>query len=179
MKKKNCSYEKEILNGLKSGSLDLSLKKHLSDCPVCAESLAIYNWMNNFREASLTGNPEIAEKKLPTAEALWQGVRRIPRPDAELEKKALMPLLFIRIFAYAAGIIVPLLLFLFYMPEIKGFIHSNPGTSSIIKSVSAILKMLVESFSFLLLPMAVCALTLIVFVFVTAFQPKKAGGTHS
>ena len=165
MKKKNCTYEKEILHGLKSGSLEASLQKHLSECPVCEESAAIYKWMNHFREESLSGSPEIAKKKLPTAEALWEGARQVKIPYAELEKKALMPLLVIRVLSYAAAIIVPLLLFLFYMPGIKGFIRSNPGTSSIIKSLSAILKMLVESFSFLLLPLTACVLTLIIFVF--------------
>jgi hypothetical protein len=173
MKKKNCTFEKKILQGLKAGSLAPVLKKHLSGCPVCEESAAIYNWMNNFREISLAESPKIAEKKLPTAETLWAGARQAVVPETELVKKALRPLLYMRMFSYAVVMIVPLFFILFYMPELKELINANPGANSIIHSLSTILKLLLESFSFLLLPMVVCVFTLVIFIFVTGFQPKK------
>lgn len=173
MKKKSCSMEKEILSGLKSGKLAAGLKKHLSGCPVCQESAELFKWMNNFRDMSLSLEPGNMKKTLPTAESLWEGAYSFHKPDKELVKKALRPLVFPRVLSYLAVVIVPIFIALFYLPGIKEFIKANPGSNTILSSLSSILTLLLKSLSFLLLPLVGCLLTLIIFIIITGFQPKK------
>jgi hypothetical protein len=148
-------------------------KKYRKECPACEKPAAIYTFMNNFREISTAEIPGITEKKLPTAEFLWDEAYSGFRAVKELEKKALRPLMVTRLLSYIFAIVVPLFLILSYLPEIKGIIHTNPEAHIIINSLSSILNRFIESFSFLLVPAAVCLLTLIIFIFITGFQPKK------
>lgn len=167
MKKKYCPFEKEVLRGLKSGQLKPELEAHRKECPVCTEAAAIYSFMNQFSG--------ISEKKLPTAESLWDeaysGLRTVK--VKELEKKALRPLMVTRRLSFIFAIAVPLILVFSYLPEIKEIIQVKPESHAIINSLSSILNLFIDSFSFLLMPAAVCLLTLIFFVFITGFQPKR------
>ena len=170
MKKKYCPVEKKVLQGLKSGHLKSELEKHRKKCQVCRESAAIYTWMNQISPAEIPG---ITGKKLPTAESLWDEAYSGFRAVKELEKKALRPLMVTRLLSFIFAIVVPLFLIFSYLPEIKEIVHSKPESHAVINSLSSILNLFIESFSFLLLPAAVCLLTLIIFIFITGFQPKR------
>lgn len=173
MKKKYCSIENEVLQGLKAGTLPQGLEKHRQECPVCREAAAIYTWMSHFREISAVEIPGIAGKKLPTAESLWDEAYSGFRAVKELEKKALRPIMVTRLLSFIFAAAVPFFLIFFYLPEMREFIHSNPESHAFIKSLSSILSRFADSISFLLVPAAVCLLTLIIFVFITGFQPKR------
>lgn len=173
MKKKMCHLEIEVLNGLKSGYLEPGLQEHLTSCPLCQDSAAIYKWMNRFRDHSLVSKPEMVEKKLPTAESIWEGAYSFYKPDKELVKKALRPLIFPRVLSYLAAVIVPLFLLFSYFPKLKEFIHSNPESNIILSSLVSIIKILFKAFPFILVPTAACLLTLIIFILLTGFQPRK------
>jgi len=159
MKKKSCPLEKEVLNSLKTGDLTPGIKQHAADCPVCKESITINKWMNRFQEVSM--NVNTAGKKLPDAEFIWEKAFLVKPPEKELVKKALRPLLVPQVLTYVIAIIGLLYFFL------------SPDAAAMFTSLSPMLNVFFKSFSFLLLPMTAGLLSVIVFIFVTGFEPKK------
>lgn len=174
MKKKSCSFEKEVLDGLGSGELTPAAKAHAESCEVCKESVAIYRWMNRFQTVSLETNS--ARKKLPDVESIWQGAFSAPGPEVsparELEKKALLPLLFSQVLAYAAAIIVVVYLFVSNLSGIEGYIKANPEALAIFTYIVAMFKAVLKSSGALAIPMGVGLLSMIIFAVVAAFESK-------
>jgi hypothetical protein len=106
MKKKICPLEKEVMAGLKAEKLEPELQKHLSQCPVCQDVVAVHNWMNQFKEKAW--ETDMLKKDLPDADAVWNRVYSRKRPDKQLVKKALRPLIFPQVLSFGvfiAGII--------------------------------------------------------------------------
>jgi hypothetical protein len=106
MKKKICPWEKRVLEGLKTEELSADLQNHLAECPVCQDVVAVYEWMNRFKEK--TWKIDMTQRDLPAAEAIWNGVYARKRPDRKLVRKALRPILYAQILSYgviAAGIV--------------------------------------------------------------------------
>ncbi|MDQ1354707.1 MAG: hypothetical protein QG657_5016 [Acidobacteriota bacterium] len=175
MKKKSCPFEKEVLDGLSSGELTPEANEHAESCAVCKESIAIYRWMNRFQTVSLETNT--ARKILPDAESIWEGAFSSPapvvNPTKELEKKALIPLLFPQVLAYAAAIVVVIYLVISNIPGIQGFVKSNPETLAIITYISTMVKTVFKSSSALAIPAAVSLLAMVIFVIVAAFEDRK------
>jgi hypothetical protein len=106
MKKKICPLEKEMMAGLKEGALEPELQKHLSECPVCQDVVAVYTWMNQFKERAW--ETVMPKKDLPDAQAVWNRVYARKGPDKQLVRKALRPLIYPQVLSFAvflAGII--------------------------------------------------------------------------
>ncbi len=156
------------------GVLEPQLKKHLTGCPVCEEAAAIQRWMNDFQ--AFDAAPVSRDKKLPTVETLWQGAFTTRQPAAELARRALRPLLIPRLLSFLTAVILPLFLVFFYWAEIAAFFSENAASSPLFGLLVSLFKNFSETFSFILLPMALCLLTMIVLVFVTGFQPRTSAG---
>lgn len=178
MKKKSCSFEKEVLNGLSSGELTPEAKDHAESCAVCKESIAIYRWMNRFQTVSLETNT--ARKILPDAESIWEGAFSSPAPVVNparaLEKKALLPLLFPQVLAYAAAVIVVIYLFIANLAGIQDFIKANPEALAIVTYFLAMFKTVFKSSATLVIPMAAGLLSMAIFAVAAAFEDKKLRG---
>lgn len=91
MKKKICPLEKEVMEGLKEKELKPELQKHISQCPVCKDAVAVHTWMNQFKEKAWKA--DMPKKDLPDARAVWDRAYARKRPDKRLVSKALRPLI--------------------------------------------------------------------------------------
>ncbi|HLP46991.1 MAG TPA: hypothetical protein VK469_13640 [Candidatus Kapabacteria bacterium] len=178
MKKKSCAFEKEMLDGLRTGVLTPQSKEHGETCAVCRESMAIQRWMNRFQAAAL--ETEAARKKLPDVESLWERAyvtpTPTPYPDKGLEKKALIPLLFPQVLAYAAAIIVIISLFISNLPGLKALLQTNPELPVMITSFLMMFKAFLKSVSYMLIPMAAGLLAMIIFTVASALEGKNFRG---
>jgi hypothetical protein len=106
MKKKICPLETEIMAGLREKKLKPELQNHLSDCSVCKDVVAVYTWMNQFKEK--TWNTDMPKKSLPDAEAIWNRVYAWKRVDRQVVRKALRPLIYPQVLSFGvfiAGVI--------------------------------------------------------------------------
>jgi hypothetical protein len=172
MKKKNCLLEPEILNSLAAGDLTAEIKQHLKACPICKESALLYQWMNGYQKVSRQGN--LAEKKLPDAESLWEKAFSLKTPDKELVKKAMKPLRIYQLVSYVIAIIVLLYLVFAYFPGIRGSLNSSPVVGLILTSISSLVKTFFKSLSFVIIPVIIGLLSVVIFTIVTGFEPKKS-----
>jgi hypothetical protein len=106
MKKKICPLETEIMAGLREKKLKPELQNHLSDCSVCKDVVAVYTWMNQFKEkAWKTG---MQKRNLPDMEAIWKRAYAWKRVDERMVRKALRPLIYPQVLSFGvfiAGII--------------------------------------------------------------------------
>lgn len=102
MRKKICPLEKEIIAGLKEGALEPELQKHLSECQVCQDVVTVHAWMNQFKERAW--EILMPKKDLPGAQAVWNRVYARKRPDKQLVRKALRPLIVPQVFSFAVFI---------------------------------------------------------------------------
>ncbi|MGD8534945.1 MAG: hypothetical protein PVF66_03775 [Candidatus Aminicenantes bacterium] len=103
MKKKICPLEKEMMAGLKEGALEPELQKHLSECPVCQDVVAVYTWMNQFKERAW--ETVMPKKDLPDAQAVWNRVYARKGPDKQLVRKALRPLIYPQVLSFAVFLV--------------------------------------------------------------------------
>ncbi len=102
MKKKICPLEKEVMEGLGEKELKPELQKHISECPVCKDVMAVHTWMNRFKEKAW--KTDMPKKDLPDARAVWNRVFARKRPDKQLVTKALRPLLFPQVLSFVVFI---------------------------------------------------------------------------
>ena len=106
MKKKICPLEREIMAGLREKKLEPELQEHVSECPACKNVVAVFTWMNQFKEkAWKTGIPK---KNLPGAEAVWKRAFAWKRADEQIVRKALRPLVYPQVLSFVvfiAGVI--------------------------------------------------------------------------
>lgn len=124
MSKKICPLEKQVLEGLKAEKLGQDLQNHLAECSACQDVVAVYKWMNRFKDKAW--KIDMAQKDLPAAEAIWNRVYARKRPDRKLVKKALRPIMYAQVLSYgviAAGII---LLVLWGSSKIEKIINLKP-----------------------------------------------------
>lgn len=174
MKKISCSFEKEVLDGLRTGVLSQAAKEHTETCTVCQESMAIQRWMNRFQAEGL--ETKAATKKLPDAEFFWDNVYSAPMhaqcPDKALEKKALIPLLFPQVLAYAAALITIIYLSISNLTGIKNILVTKLELPVIMSSLLDIFKTFSKSSSYLLIPFAAGLMTIVVFSIIAAFENK-------
>lgn len=106
MKKKICPLEREIMAGLREKKLEPELQKHVSECPVCKDVVAVHTWMNQFKEKSW--KTDMPKKSLPDAEAIWNRVYAWKRVDRQVVRKALRPLIYPQVLSFGvfiAGVI--------------------------------------------------------------------------
>jgi len=106
MKKKICPLEKEITECLREENLEPELQKHVSECPVCKDVVAVQSWMNQFKEKAW--KTDMTKRNLPEAEAIWRRAYTWKRVDEQTMRKAMRPLIYPQVLAFVvfiAGII--------------------------------------------------------------------------
>lgn len=106
MKKKICPLEKEVMAGLRAEKLEPELQKHVSECPVCQDVVAVHTWMNQFKEKAW--KTDMPKKSLPDADAIWNRAYAWKRPDKQMVRKALRPLIYPQVLSigvFIAGVI--------------------------------------------------------------------------
>lgn len=168
MRKNICHLEKEVIDCLKAGKLIPEIKKHLSECPYCKDVALVHKWINEFKNRSW--NAVMLEKTLPDTETIWNRSYVKRRPDRELVKKALKPLIYPRVFSYPILIIGAIFLFLSNMKEIGNTIASNPVTGPALDSFSRIIT---PSFPLFLIPMFIVFISMLFCVLVVALEKLK------
>ena len=94
--------EKEVMEGLREKELKPELQKHISQCPVCQDVVAVHTWMNHFKEKAW--KTDVSKKDLPDARAVWNRVFARKRPDKQLVSKALRPLIFPQVLSFGVFI---------------------------------------------------------------------------
>lgn len=122
MKKKICRHEAEVIDNMRAASLTPEIQAHVSECPLCKETVSVYEWMNRFK--SIAWETEAAPKNLPTPESIWKRAYPLYKPYKDLVKKALRPLIFSRLLAYGITTVGVILLLLFNKQEISHFMES-------------------------------------------------------
>ena len=106
MKKKICPLEREIMACLREKKLKPELQKHVSECPVCKDVVAVHTWMNQFKEKAR--KTDMPKKSLPDAEAIWNRTYAWKRVDEQMVRKAMRPLIYPQVLTFVvfiAGII--------------------------------------------------------------------------
>lgn len=172
MRKKSCHLEKEVIDCLKAGKLSPKIQKHTSECPVCEDVVAVYEWMNQFKNSSW--KVEMLEKTLPDAETIWNRVQAKQKPDRRIVKKALRPLIYPRVFSYAVLIAGAIYLFLTKGRAIGNIITSSSGAGPALDSLSRIITQLFPVF---LIPAAMIFISMLFCVFVVAFEKMEKMGS--
>lgn len=168
MRKKTCHLENEVMDCLKAEKLSPEIKKHLSECPYCKDVALVHKWINEFKNRSW--NAVMAEKILPDPETIWNRVYAKRRPDRELVKKALRPLIYPRVFSYPILIIGVIFLFLSNMKEIGNTIASSPVAGPFLDSFSRIIT---QFFPVFLIPMFIVFISMLFCVLVVALGKLK------
>jgi len=102
MKKKICPLEKEVMEGLGDKELKPELQKHISECPVCKDVVAVHTWMNRFKEKAW--KTDMPKKDLPDAGAVWNRVFTRKRADKQMVRKALRPLIVPQVLSFVVFI---------------------------------------------------------------------------
>ncbi len=170
MEKKSCVFEKELLNSLRKGNLNLMAKQHLENCTLCRESMIIQRWMNNFQ---VEGVEKSAVKKLPDAEYLWEKAYAPVVPGKMLEKKALIPLLFSQVLAYVTAIVVTVYLFITNFSRIKDLLANKLEFPTIITSFLTIIKVFFKSNAYISIPVTLGFAAVIIFTLLEALEGKN------
>jgi len=129
MKKKTCHLEKEVMAGLREKELKPELQKHLSECPVCQGVVAVHTWMSQFKEKAW--KIDMPKKDLPDARTVWNGIYARRRPDKQLVRKALRPLIYPQVLSF--GVFIAGIIFLGIKGVLKfGNIFDTPALTRIL-----------------------------------------------
>lgn len=156
-----------VIDGLKKDKLSPEIKKHIFECPLCKDIVFAYRWMDQF--ISRSWNAEILEKTLPDAETIWKRAH-VRRPDKELVKKALRPLIYPRILSYGILIISVILLFLSNIKNIGNIVNPDSGSGPVLDSLS---KIITQFFPLFLIPMVIILISMLFCVLVVAFEKRE------
>jgi hypothetical protein len=174
MRKKSCPLEKEVMDCLKAGKLNPEIEKHTSECPVCEDVVAVYEWMNQFKNSSWEA--EMLEKTLPDAETIWNRAQAKQKPDRRLVKKALRPLIYPRVFSYGALIAGVIYLFLTKGKAIGNIISSSSGASPVFDSLS---RTIAQLFPIFIIPAAMIIISMLFCVFIIGLEKLKLGSDQA
>lgn len=171
MRKKTCHLEKEVINGLKANQMRPEIEKHIAECPVCEEAVSVYKWMNQFKDIAWAA--EITEKKLPEPKVLWNKAYSVRKPNKELMKKALRPLVYSRIFSYGVSVIALIYFFLFRFQDLKNFVQSSLLSALTQSSLSTITEMPSQWLLVFIIPVFIVFFSMLFCVLVSAFEKQK------
>jgi len=150
MKKKICPLEKEVAECLREEKLKPELQKHISECPVCKDVVAVYTWMNQFKEKSW--KTDMPKKDLPDAEAIWKRVHVRKIDNRQLVRKALRPLIYPQVLSF--GVFIAGIIFL----GIKGVLKFGNVFDSV--AITRIFPFFLILMSMVFLSVIFCALLL-------------------
>jgi hypothetical protein len=177
MKKKHCPFEQEVLENLKSGDLQPRLKEHIAGCPVCEEARLVHGWLNRFHQVSM--EREKPRRKIPPvdADAVWDGAfstsSPFPLPSRELVKKAMRPLIFPQLLTYFAAAAVFIFLLFSNIPVLDILFGAGSQTAVLIRTAVRELAAVIKAFSFILIPVVVGLMSLLFFMFVSDYIPRR------
>lgn len=175
MKKKHCPFEKDVLANLKAGDLQPHINEHIDNCPVCEETRLVYGWMNRFQRVSM--EHEMPRRKIPPVDvdAVWDGAFSSSSllPDRELVKKALRPMIFPQVLTYLAAAAVLIFLLFSNFPVMDFLFGTDSQVGMLIRSVFRELAAAIKAFSFILIPVGVGLVSLMVFMVVADYSPRR------
>ena len=157
MRKKTCHLENEVLNCLNKERMNPEIKKHINECPVCKETVTVFNWMNQFKNTSW--NAEIIEKNLPDPKSIWNRANAKWRPERKIVKKALRPMIYPEILSYMVAVSGIIFLFFSKTKDIGNILNLNTS-------------LLTRLFPLFLFP-AIIILISMLFCFFTASLEKR------
>lgn len=150
MKKKICPLEREIMAGLREKKLEPELQKHVSECPVCKDVVAVHTWMNRFKEKAW--ETDMLNKNLPDANAIWKRAYAWKRADRQMVRKALKPLVYPQVLSF--GVFIAGIIFLGIKGVLKfGNIFDTPALTRILPYFLILI-------SFIVISIVFCALLL-------------------
>jgi hypothetical protein len=109
--------------------------------------------MNRFK--SVSWKAETAGKELPDPETLWDRAHSTPPREQVLVKKALRPLVFARLAAYAVSAIALVVLIVSNARAISGFLRANPLSRSVMDSLAATAQSSPQWLLLFIIPMAI------------------------
>ncbi|MGB8951470.1 MAG: hypothetical protein WCC06_02210 [Candidatus Aminicenantales bacterium] len=168
MRKKPCPLEKEVMDCLHTEKRSPEILKHLTECSLCQEAVSVHQWINQFKTRSW--NAEMLEKSLPNPQTIWDQAFAKQRPDRTLQKKALRPLIYPRVFSYPVFTIGILFLFLFHRKEIGNLIDLSSGADRVLDSFS---KIIVQFFPLFLIPVVIVFISILFCGCVEAWEKRK------
>lgn len=151
MRKKICPWEKDMVKALQTKSLSHEIKEHISKCPSCKNIVAVYDWMNQYKERSW--NTKMEKKTFPDPDAIWDRAYVRRRPDIALMKKALRPLVFPHVLSYVV-IIIAVVFLLISNLKIIGSITDSGMISQLLPFVFIPVLIILVSMAFCLLVVA-------------------------
>jgi hypothetical protein len=175
MKKKYCPFEKDVLDNLKAGDLQPHLKEHIDNCPVCEETRLVHGWMNRFQRVSM--EHEMPRRKIPPVDvdAVWDNAFSSSSllPDRELVKKAQRPMIFPQVLTYLAAAAVLIFLLFSNFPVMDFLFGTDSQIAVLIRSTFRELAAAFKAFSFIFIPLGVGLVSLMVFMFVSDYSPRR------
>jgi hypothetical protein len=171
MSKENCPMGKEILAASKRGRFSEEMRKHLSACSDCSDSLLVARWMGSFRE--LLHQPETVSPDLPDMEEIWQRARDANIELKRKEKKALRPLLIPRILSYLAALAGVIFLLTADLSGIKHFIAKSLGGEQIINFFTSFFPRFINSSIFVAIPFFIILLSMAGYFFYSLINPER------
>jgi hypothetical protein len=112
MSKRFCEQEITVLNAATSGSWDAALRRHLDECPACAEVALVAGFMQEAEADS-------AEARLPDAEFIWWKAQIRARREATA--RATQPIAVVEKLACTGGGLVLVAVLAFLWPSVQGW----------------------------------------------------------
>jgi hypothetical protein len=115
MSKRFCEQETTVLAAATSGTWDPALRRHLDDCPACAEVALVAGYMQE-------AEADFAEAHLPDAEFVWWKAQLKARRAAT--EKATRPIAVAERVACTGGGLALVAVLAFLWPSVQGWADS-------------------------------------------------------
>jgi hypothetical protein len=133
MNKKFCPNEEKI-RSFAGKNLPQDLADHAAACPVCREALAVAAWMKEFEELTMTS--EVAARKLPDPQELWDRAGAGRRVEIEIAHKVLRPISIFKKIAWAVSALGLIILFLTQFQKVTNLLTLISGLGVVKVSLS-------------------------------------------
>lgn len=173
MSGKHCPMEEKVVQGLKTHNQIPELNTHIDQCPICRQTVQVYRWMNRFEAETVDCDME--DTRLPDAEKIWEKASANVRQSfsKDLEQKALRPLRVFQVFSYLVAFACLAIFLYVKLPVIDHFFNTYLGSSLIFRTVWTMGKSVLQTLSFVLLPVGLGISSLILYALVSTFKPQR------
>ena len=179
--KYECPFEQELLINLESGDMKPHINEHIADCKQCAETVSVFQFMNRFNEEAV--NFQVPDKKLPSADEIWDGAFAAPAlersyvvkpaPDKELVRKAMMPVLITQVIMYVTILAGGIYLLMGNLSEVGTFFKTTLGLKPIADIFTSMLGTGGWTSVLYIVPVVGTMALLLYIIFNTEPEPKK------
>lgn len=170
MNKTNCPHEPSVMKALSEGGIDHVLRNHISSCDSCRNLAMVTGWMGEFDQWS---RGDLDEKKLPTADSIWQGAMSKAPSRLELSRKIMRILNFPKIWAIFVVLVSGYFMAPKFLPRLLGSFKDLFGNSVDLTLLGSIFDSLGKTLPYVMMPLTlVLIFTLGVFIF-SMFNPEK------